>query len=55
MLPLASIANGPLALTTTVPEALGRVIVLFDPEGVAKSNEFVMPPDVALKEVDALP
>jgi hypothetical protein len=55
MLPLASIASGPLALTTSVPFALGRVIDLFDPAGVAKTSELVKPPDVAVKLVEALP
>ena len=55
MLPFASIASGPLALTATVPLAFGSVIVLFAPSGVAKTSEFVIPLAVALKLVLALP
>ena len=45
-LPLASIAKGPDALTATVPLALGTVMVLLDPAGVAKFTVLVNPAEV---------
>ena len=53
MLPAESIASGPLALTATVPVALGKVIVLLPPLGVANVREFVTPLSVADKVVTA--
>lgn len=55
ILPLASMARGPLALTATVPVAFGNVIVLLVPLGVAKVNVLVVAPLVAVKLVVAAP
>ena len=55
MFPFASIAIGPLALTATVPDAFGRVIVLFDVAGAANTREFMIPLAVAVSLVEPLP
>ena len=43
-LPLASMANGPEALTATVPLAFGNVMVLLEPLGVPKFRVLVKAP-----------
>lgn len=48
-LPAESSAIGPDADTATVPLALGRVMVLFEPLGVAKIRLFVILPEVELR------
>lgn len=49
ILPLASIASGPLALTTRVPDAFGMVMVLLLLAGVAKVSVFVTPEAVLVR------
>ena len=55
MLPLASTAMGPEADTATVPVALGTVIVLLLPLGVAKVRALVKPLAVAVRLVELPP
>ena len=53
MLPAASSAIGPLAETAIVPEAFGKVNVLFAPLGAAKTRELVVAPAVSVRVVTA--
>jgi len=48
-LPAASRARGPEAETAMVPVALGMVMVLAPPLGVAKVRALVTPPEVAVR------
>jgi hypothetical protein len=55
MFPAESSAMLPEAETATVPEAFGKVIVLLEPAGVAKTKLFVKPLSVAVSVVLPLP